>query len=180
LKSLDFIPNIGYSVKNGITLLNISVVFFICSKAIFVLSLQYTGIFLLSSFDSKYKLLKYFDIPINKSFSLICKQVSYINLTLLPILVVAFSIEILNDESPDANPETHDGFGIPLNLYSGLSSALILGNASNNSLDKPLFKFAFRDTIFNNPSSVKCSLFFINSKHCSNNKKSEYLALTNG
>jgi hypothetical protein len=79
-----------------------------------------------------------------------------------------------------ANPETHKGSGIPLNLYSDLSTALILGNASNNYLDKPLFKFVFRDTIFNNPSSVKCAFSLINSKHCSNNKKSEYLALTNG
>jgi hypothetical protein len=78
------------------------------------------------------------------------------------------------------NPETHVGSGIPLNLYLSLSKVSILGNASNNSFDKPLFKFAFRDTIFNNPSSVKCAFSFINSKHCSNNKKSNCLLLTKG
>jgi hypothetical protein len=79
-----------------------------------------------------------------------------------------------------AKPETHDESGIPLNLYLSLSKVSILENASNNSFDKPLFKFAFRDTIFNNPSSVKCAFSFINTKHCSKYKKSKYLALTNG
>ncbi len=130
--------------------------------------------------DFKYKLLKYFDIAINKSFSLICKKVPNINLTLFPNLVVPFSIETLNVESPVANPETHKGSGIPLNLYSDLSTTLILGNPSNNYFDKPLFKFAFRETIFNKPCSVKCAFSFNNCKHCLNNKKSIYLALTNG
>jgi hypothetical protein len=79
-----------------------------------------------------------------------------------------------------ANPEIHNESGIPLNLYSSLSKISILGKSSNNSFDKPLFKFAFRDTIFNKPSSVKCAFFIINSKHCSKYKKSKYLALTKG
>jgi len=64
--------------------------------------------------------LKYFAIPSKRVVSLICKQVSKHNLTLLPILLVEFSIETLNEESPVANPEIHKGLGISLKTYSFL------------------------------------------------------------
>lgn len=54
-KSKAFIPNIGYSVKNGIILLLISEVLFIWSKAIFDFSLLCTE---LTLFDLTYKSLK--------------------------------------------------------------------------------------------------------------------------
>jgi len=89
-----------------------------------------------------------------------CKQVSKHNLTLLPILLELFSIETLNEESPVANPEIQLGSGIPLNSYSVLTTGLLLGKASFNSGDKPLFSEARNSIILLNPFWVKCSFFF--------------------
>jgi len=107
--------------------------------------------------------LKEFAIPINTSLSLICKHLPKINLTLLPNLLVLFSIETLNAESPVTNPDIQNGFGIPLNLYSGLTTGIILGKASKNSFGKPLFKLNYKAKIFSKPSCVKCSFCLINS-----------------
>lgn len=94
-------------MKKGIILFSISELFLICSKEVFFILLQSIEISLLTSFiaqaNPEGNELKYFAIPINRSLSLICKQVPKINLTLLPTLLVLFSIETLNEESPVAN-----------------------------------------------------------------------------
>jgi len=103
--------------------------------------------------------LKYFAIPSKRVVSLICKQVSKHNLTLLPILLVEFSIETLNEESPVANPEIHKGLGISLKTYSFLVTGRTKGKASFNSGDKPLLSEARKSNILLKPSDVKCSFF---------------------
>ena len=52
------------------------------------------------------------------------------------------------------------------------------GKALVNLSEIPQLRELFKVTIFKKPSSVKCSPFFIFSKHCLNNKKSETLAVT--
>jgi len=49
-----------------------------------------------------------------------------------PNLLLLFSIDTLNVESPEANPENQKGFGMLINLYSGLFTGTIFGNAFFN------------------------------------------------
>ena len=88
-----------------------------------------------------------------------CKLVPNINRTLLPSLVLPFSIDTLKVESPDTNPANQKGFGIPLNLYLGLFTGTIQGKAFFNSSERPLFRLYFNAKICSKPSCVKC--FFL-------------------
>jgi len=43
-------------------------------------------------------------------------------------------------ESPDAKPDIQKGLGIPINLYSGLSTGTIFGNAFFSLSGRPLLR----------------------------------------
>jgi len=59
------------------------------------------------------------------------------------------------------NPEIQKGFKIPLNLYSGLFTLTIFGNASLSSLGKPLLRLYFKDNISLKPFRFKCCFCLI-------------------
>jgi len=77
-------------------------------------------------------------------------------------------------------PATQNGLGIPLIFNTGLLTLGKLVKTAFNLSDKPKLITLFILTISSKPFSVKCSPFFIISKACLNNKKSEYLAVING
>lgn len=77
-------------------------------------------------------------------------------------------ILIVKFPSPETNPLNHSSL-IASRLGCKRGADSILGNASFKSLEKPQLLDDFNDTIFCNPSFVKCCLLQIN-KYASLNK----------
>lgn len=105
-------------------------------------------------------------MPISNPLSLNWRQVSNINLTLLPILVLLFSIDTLKEESPDTKPDIQLGSGILFNWDRGLVTATIFGKASIISAVRPLLRLHFLNEsaiILLRPSEIKCCFCLINS-----------------
>lgn len=75
-------------------------------------------------------------------------------------------------DSPVLNPAIQLGSGISVVSILGRSTGIILGIASINIWDKPLFIDALILIIFSNPSIVICSLWAIKSTTVLNSSKS--------
>ena len=71
---------------------------------------------------------------------------------------------VLDEEWAEANPDNQLGSGILTAEESiCLTAGIVLGKAAFKTLDKPKFKAAFKEIIFNRPSLVKCSFLITNS-----------------
>ncbi len=81
-------------------------------------------------------------------------------------IILLFEILIKKHPSPSTNPANPLGSLVFEVITFGLLIAIVFGKAAFKTSDKPKFIEALRVTIFSNPSSVKCSLFFINSQIC--------------
>ena len=78
------------------------------------------------------------------------------------------------------NPANHSGSFIETKGTESLIAGTMSGKLAFSLSDSPLFKEALILTIFNNPSSVKCSLLTISSITALNNKKSSCFLLKRG